>query len=133
MAERATCGPSRYGAPEDFRHAMKIAVLGAGAWGTAIAISLAQLHAVTLWTRDSRRCEELRTGRTNEKYLPGQRFPARLEVTDAVADAVNGADLTLIAVATAGLRETLHALKTANARMRLVWLCKGFEPGQAKL
>lgn len=112
---------------------MKIAVLGAGAWGTAIAISIAQRHPVTLWARNSQQCAVMSAARVNEKYLAGQSFPAQLEIAQDMVDAIDGADLALIAVTTAGLRDTLQKLQGANLQAPLIWLCKGFEPGYAKL
>ncbi|HET7160952.1 MAG TPA: NAD(P)H-dependent glycerol-3-phosphate dehydrogenase [Burkholderiales bacterium] len=112
---------------------MKIAVLGAGAWGTAIAISLAQRHSVCLWTRDPAQCALLRAARTNQRYLPGYAFPAQLQICDDPAHALADADLVLIAVATGGLRETLQRIKREHSTAGVIWLCKGFEPGRAKL
>ena len=112
---------------------MKIAVLGAGAWGTAVAINLAQRASVVLWTRSAAQCAAMAAARVNERYLPGHPFPSTLEVTDELAQAVEGATLTLIAVTTAGLRESLRRLKSIGARGSVVWLCKGFEPGHALL
>jgi len=112
---------------------MKIAVLGAGAWGTAIAISLAQRHAVTLWGRNAGQCDAMRASRVNQKYLPGFSFPSGLEVDGAIAEALDQAGLALVAVPTAGLRDALRCVKSANARVPVIWLCKGFEPGRAKL
>ena len=112
---------------------MRIAVLGAGAWGTAIAISLAGRHAVTLWTRTAVHCAEMQRARSNEKYLPGLPFPAALDVAGSVEAVLASADLALIAVATAGLRETLQRVRSARVRVPAIWLCKGFEPVHAKL
>lgn len=112
---------------------MKIAVLGAGAWGTAIAISLAQRHSISLWARDPAQCALLRAARTNQRYLPGYAFPAQLQVCVDPAHALADADLVLIAVATGGLRETLHRIKREQSTAGVIWLCKGFEPGRAKL
>ena len=112
---------------------MKIAVLGAGAWGTAIASSLAPHHAVTLWARDPAQCAAMRVRRVNERYLPGHAFPATLEVSDDIGAALGHAELALVAVTTAALRETLRRLTAVNSRVPLVWLCKGFEPGSARL
>src|SRR5436190_9558236 len=111
---------------------MKIAVLGAGAWGTAMAVHLAQRYEVTLWGRDARQYRAMRAGRVNDKYLPGFRFPDGLDVAQTL-DAIAPADLTLLAVTTAGLRETVRDAKAAGMRAPLVWLCKGFEPGRAAL
>ncbi len=112
---------------------MKIAVLGAGAWGTAVAISLAERHSVALWARSPDQSRALRAARTNERYLPGLRFPDRLEITDDFQAAVAEAELALIAVTTAGLRETLKRFNAGRCTVPVVWLCKGFEPGNAKL
>lgn len=112
---------------------MKIAVLGAGAWGTAISLSLARHHRVALWARNSRQCAQMRAARANEKYLPGHPFPPQLDVQSAIEVALDGARLALIAVTTAALRETLLSVKAADFRAPIIWLCKGLEPGQAKL
>jgi len=112
---------------------MKIAVLGAGAWGTALAISLARRHAVALWTRDAGQRAAMRAARRNEKYLPGYDFPTHLEVCDEIAAALQGADLALIGVSTSGLRATVRAVSEARVDTPLVWLCKGFEPERARL
>ena len=111
---------------------MKIAVLGAGAWGTAIAISLAQRHAVSLWPRDPRQHAAMCADRVNAKYLPGFRFPDSLEIAQAL-EALAGAELALLAVTTAGLRETVRRVLAAGLGAPLIWLCKGFEPGRAQL
>jgi glycerol-3-phosphate dehydrogenase (NAD(P)+) len=112
---------------------MKIAVLGAGAWGTAIAITLAQRHAVTLWARDGKQAGAMRSARVNDKYLPGFPFPETLAIAGDIVDALAGADLALVAVTTAGLRATLTQVRSAHSHMPVIWLCKGFEPGRAKL
>jgi glycerol-3-phosphate dehydrogenase (NAD(P)+) len=112
---------------------MKIAVLGAGAWGTAVAVNLAHRNSISLWARSPAQCAAMRGARSNERYLPGVSFPAGLEITGDFHAAIDGAGLTLIAVASGGLRETLKRLKAADASMPVVWLCKGFEPGHAKL
>src|SRR4051794_31737322 len=111
---------------------MRIAVLGAGAWGTAMAISLAPRHAVTLFTRSRGHYTAMGSSRTNEKYLPGFAFPPPLELTDDRGTAVRSAELVLVAVPTSALRETLQSTRT-NERAAVVLLCKGFEPGAAKL
>lgn len=112
---------------------MKIAVLGAGAWGTAIAIILAQRHAVALWARDSAQRAAMRSARVNDKYLPEIAFPEALDIAGDIGGALEGAGLALIAVTTAGLRSTLERVSSTNARVPVIWLCKGFEPGRAKL
>ena len=112
---------------------MKIAVLGAGAWGTAIAINLARRYDVALWARSFEQCLAMSERRVNERYLPTHVFPSRLLVTSVVEEALENADMTLIAVTTAALRETLRRVQAARFRRALIWLCKGFEPGRAQL
>jgi glycerol-3-phosphate dehydrogenase (NAD(P)+) len=112
---------------------MNIAVLGAGAWGTAMAISLAPRHSVSLWTRDHAHGARMRNARVNEKYLPGHTLPRTVEVTDDLHAALAHAELTLAAVPTGALRETLQRLNSTSPAMPVVWLCKGFEPAHAKL
>ncbi|GAB2856982.1 NAD(P)H-dependent glycerol-3-phosphate dehydrogenase [Pseudoduganella ginsengisoli] len=107
----------------------RVGVLGAGAWGTAVAIALAHRHDVMLWGRNTVAMQEMATARDNLAYLPGHPFPPNLTVaTDfdaAVAHA--GEDGLLVAASpVAGLRPLLHQLK-GRAIPNIVWLCKGFE------
>ena len=110
---------------------MKIAVLGAGAWGTAIAMCWADRHAVTLWARDREQAQTLADTRRNERYLPGFVFPESLRVVADRDDAVCDAELVVIATPVAGLRDVLGHL--APAQVPVMWLCKGFERPAAKL
>jgi glycerol-3-phosphate dehydrogenase (NAD(P)+) len=112
---------------------MKISVLGAGAWGTALAIQAAQAgHDVSLWGRDAAAIEQMRVSRRNAAYLPDSELPAALALTadrgQAIAHAAAG--LTIIATPMSGLRETLAALPSTQ---RVLWLCKGFEAGSGRL
>ena len=112
---------------------MKIAVLGAGAWGTAISLALSARHEVRLWARDAVLIKALRADRSNRRYLPGFALPDALALAEDLKAALRGAELILIAVATNGLRETLQRVRAAGSSAPLVWLCKGFESGQARL
>ena len=102
-------------------------MLGAGAWGTAIAALLAARLDVTLWARDSAQAQSMARLRRNERYLPGVEIPAAVKVS---ADFPQDADLMLAATPVAGLREIVARLKKNAA---LVWLCKGFEEGTGHL
>ncbi len=102
-----------------------LAVLGAGAWGTAIATVLAARHEVRLWARDPAQAEAIRRTRRNERYLPEIALPDAVVVSDNLSNTVSGADLLLAATPVAGLRDLCSHLKGAQAP--LVWLCKGFE------
>jgi glycerol-3-phosphate dehydrogenase (NAD(P)+) len=105
----------------------RVAVLGAGAWGTAIASVLAPRLGVTLWARDPAQAESMARSRRNERYLPGVEIPAAVKVS---ADFPQDADLMLAATPVAGLRAIVARLKKNAA---LVWLCKGFEEGTGAL
>lgn len=112
---------------------MRIAVLGAGAWGTGIAISLAERHAIALWARDPQQRAALAARRVNDKYLPGFPLPTSVAVSTSFEAALDGAEFLLLAVTTAGLRDTLQQVKATGASVPVIWLCKGFEPRSAKL
>lgn len=100
----------------------RIGVLGAGAWGTALAAALAARHAVTLWARDATQADTIGRARENARYLPGIALPESLEVSAAWPQR---AHLLVVATPVAGLREVLPRC----AGTPLVWLCKGFEAG----
>ena len=108
---------------------MKIIVLGAGAWGTAVAMSAAQHpagHAVTLWARDAAQAAQMQTQRHNARYLPGITLPPSLTLAHGDFAALwTGADLVIVATPMAALRGMLQALHGCAAP--LAWLCKGFE------
>ncbi len=105
---------------------MQIAILGAGAWGTALAISLAAHHGVALWARDAAQRESLRATRRS-RYLAQVALPPGIEIRETVADCVRDAALVLVVTPTAGLRETCAAVAATGRRVPLLWACKGFE------
>lgn len=111
---------------------MKITLLGAGAWGTALAIALARRHDVVLWGRNVDAMQEAQAQRENTRYLPGFPLPDSLVVTSDFDFALHHAcddpaqSLLIAASSVAGLRglaEQLRAWPIPN----LVWLCKGLE------
>ena len=108
---------------------MKIIVLGAGAWGTALAVNAAARHDVTLWLRDAAQAQALRSERENRRYLPGVALPARVGISHAaaaeLAALVQQHELAIIATPMAGLRGMLELL--AHVQVPVAWLCKGFE------
>ncbi len=106
---------------------MNIAVLGAGAWGTALAIAWAGQASVRLWSREVAQIESLKRERENRALLPGLKFPAGVEPIDSLEDALAGAKVTVIATPVAGLRDTVAAARNAGFSGDLVWVCKGFE------
>jgi glycerol-3-phosphate dehydrogenase (NAD(P)+) len=103
-----------------------IAVLGAGAWGTALAAHLARRADidVTLWARDAAQGSVLAAARSNERYLPGVAFPDALRVTAAAGEAT-GADLLIAATPVAGLPDVVERLAALGAKAPFVWLSKG--------
>jgi glycerol-3-phosphate dehydrogenase (NAD(P)+) len=112
---------------------MNLTLLGAGAWGTALAIAFAGKHRVTLWTRETDVALDLRETRENSRFLPGYRLPDSVEISTDFAAAVSGAELLVIATPIAGLRPTVEHLKALNITLPLLWVCKGFEAGTGKL
>ena len=109
---------------------MKIAILGAGAWGTALAIALSSRYDISLWEHDAAHFAHLRAHRTS-RFLPEFSLPDRIELHSSVSDALAQAGLALIAVPTQGLRQTLRKMK--SSRVPTVLACKGFEPGSQSL
>jgi glycerol-3-phosphate dehydrogenase (NAD(P)+) len=112
---------------------MNITVIGAGAWGTALAISLAASHRVTLWARDAAQIEAMRVTRYNQHYLPDILLPANVKLSADFSAALAAAELVIIAVPTAALRPTLLQLVQLPRRFNVLWVCKGFEAETAKL
>ena len=110
---------------------MRVGILGAGAWGTSLAVTLAGSHAVTLYAREAGLPEALRTERENRLFLPGIAIPVQVSATGDFAAACQ-AELVIAATSVAGLRPTLKQLRT-QASTPVIWLCKGFEAGTSKL
>jgi glycerol-3-phosphate dehydrogenase (NAD(P)+) len=112
---------------------VKVTLLGAGAWGTALAIAFAGKHEVTLWSREEDVAVDLRATRENHRFFPGYRLPDAVRVESDFVAALTGADLLVIATPIAGLRPTLERLKEHACALPLLWVCKGFEAGSGKL
>jgi glycerol-3-phosphate dehydrogenase (NAD(P)+) len=115
---------------------MKISVLGAGAWGTALAIGASsnpRSHQVSLWTRKPEHQRLLQMQRENQRYLPGIAMPDALAVLQCDAQTLPlhlaHQDLVIVATPMAGLRRMLSDL--ADLAVPLAWLCKGFELPQS--
>jgi glycerol-3-phosphate dehydrogenase (NAD(P)+) len=105
------------------------AVLGAGSWGSALAMLLARNgHAVRLWDRDAELLDDLRARRENRRYLPGVPLPEGVDVSRHAADALTGAEFPLLVVPSGAFREVLktHA-EVIRRKGRLVWATKGLE------
>jgi len=111
---------------------MNILVLGAGAWGTALALNAAQAatgHRVTLWARDAAQAADLQQHRSNNRYLAGMAFPVGLEIATGSLESQTALmaqqDLLIVATPMAGLRDMLTRLR--DSTVPVAWLCKGFE------
>jgi glycerol-3-phosphate dehydrogenase (NAD(P)+) len=106
-----------------------IAVIGAGSWGTALAIQLARAgHPTHLWGRDLAQLDAMRRARCNERYLPDAAFPDTLEIALDLAQALGGVRDALIAVPSHAFRESLERLKPhLRPGVRIAWATKGFE------
>lgn len=120
---------------QEVERATNITVLGAGAWGTALAISAAR-HSpkVLLWARDAAQVADMNGKRCNDRYLPDAPFPDSLQVTSDLQAAVTHAQapggLVIIGTPMAALGSTLQALPEDVSAL---WLCKGFEKGTGRL
>jgi len=107
---------------------VKLLVLGAGAWGTALAAQASARHDVTLWARNPAIIEDMRARGVNQRYLPGQPLPTRLQLSHApLSDLLPRADLVVLASPMAALRDMLLATSPLLDERPLAWLCKGFE------
>jgi glycerol-3-phosphate dehydrogenase (NAD(P)+) len=113
---------------------MQITIIGAGAWGTALAIAASRhpsAHRVSLHARDAAQAQAMRQQRRNERYLSGIELPASLTIASGplgvLLHSALAEDLFIIATPMAGLRNALQALRGVPASV--AWLCKGFEAG----
>lgn len=112
-----------------------IAILGAGSWGTALALYLARRgQAVRLWTHDAERIAIMKADRANKVYLPGFSFPDNISLTNHLAEATQESSDILIAVPSAGFRDILLTLQAVlDAPGRIVWVTKGLDPQTGQL
>ena len=120
---------------------MKIAILGAGAWGSALAISLSSRYdgasrprknEVTLWTRSAEAIERLARERVSA-YLPKCGIPEEVRIEPDLALAARWAELVVVATATSGLRPVAQSVAHAAPERALLWACKGFEEQTRRL
>lgn len=113
---------------------LPIAVLGAGAFGTALAIQLARRGAATLlWGRDAQAVAEMQAQRSNTRYLPGVALPEALRIDSDLAAVVGAAGDVLIATPTSALRETCERLQPLlRPEQGIACACKGLEPGSGR-
>mgnify|MGYP003349718792 FL=1 len=107
-----------------------IAVLGAGSWGTAIAVHLGRLgHDVHLWARDARLVADIAARRANAVYLPDVMLPATVGVTGSLAEALSGVDIVVSAIPSHGCRAVMRAaVPYLREHATVVSATKGLEP-----
>ena len=112
-----------------------IAVLGAGSYGTALAICLARNgNTISLWGRNAEDMAQMAQQRLNQKYLPDIRLPDTLQVTADLAEAVASSRDILLVVPSHAFAETLRQIKPLlKPDARLAWATKGLEPETGRL
>jgi glycerol-3-phosphate dehydrogenase (NAD(P)+) len=110
----------------------RIAILGAGSWGTALAIILSRSprkHEIALWARDAALAASLQNDRENKTYLAGCKLPAIVQPTDSLRSAFEGAEIVVSAIPSAHVRAVFtQALPYLRAPVPLVSATKGLEP-----
>ena len=110
---------------------MRIAILGAGAWGSALAINFSSRHEVALWARGETHAAIARDRRS--PYLPGHVIPANVRVEDDLGNALAATDLVLVATSTSGLPDVCRQVARARGETSLLWACKGFDAASGRL
>lgn len=118
------------------RNTRKITVLGAGSWGSALAIHLAKnKHPVTLWGREPQEMSMISQAGENNQYLPGIKFPPSLRATSSLAEAISDVDDVLIATPSRAFRSILQAISQIGFQSEsgISWASKGLEQGSNKL
>ena len=112
---------------------MNVCVLGAGAWGTALAIHIAKKHNVVLWARDSSHVSGMQKSGSNPLYLGDFPFPKSLILENNLDVAIEGAEIIIPVVPTSGFRAVLESIQKINDNTPVIWANKGLEKGTAKL
>jgi glycerol-3-phosphate dehydrogenase (NAD(P)+) len=115
--------------------AERIAVIGAGSWGTALAVLLARNgHQIPLWSHDPAQVSALRQDAENKTFLPGIALPALIEPTTSLEQALAGATGVLLAVPSPFFASVLEAAAPyLSADLGILWATKGFDPNSGKL
>ncbi|MCB9357279.1 MAG: NAD(P)-dependent glycerol-3-phosphate dehydrogenase [Calditrichaeota bacterium] len=113
---------------------MKVAILGAGSWGTALAIHAARVgNDVVLWARDRNQAKSIRQAQENARYLPGQMFPAGVAVTSEFESAISRCELLILAIPLQSVREFVKSYGDNLPRVICIGTAKGIEAGSGLL
>lgn len=114
---------------------MRVAVLGAGSWGTALAMQLARLdHDVRLWARDPDQARQMQRQRVNQRYLPEFPLAENISVSSDLEQTLTNCRRILVVTPSHAFPETLSALREhVDQDIGLAWATKGFEPGSGRL
>lgn len=121
--------------PQDEKRAaghLKFAVLGAGSWGTALAMQLSRNDETVLWGRNKEGMLAMQESRSNEQYLPGIKFPEKLLIATDLAAAINQSDAVLVVCPSHAFGDILKQIKPLLGHRPLAWASKGFEPGTGR-
>jgi glycerol-3-phosphate dehydrogenase (NAD(P)+) len=111
---------------------LNLAILGAGAWGTALAIAFSAQHRVRLWEGQADAYVHLARSRVS-RFLPEAPLPDGVTVTDDLAQALADADMALVVTPTAFLEQAVRDVAAAGAPPGLLWACKGFVRASGRL
>ncbi len=113
----------------------QIAVLGAGSWGTALALQLDRSGShCMLWDRDTENLEKVRSTRFNERYLPGIDIPESIVIENDMLTAVKAADHVLVVTPSHAFASVMKTIREVLVPGQgVAWACKGFEPGSGRL
>ena len=111
---------------------MKFTVIGAGSWGTALAMQMARNGTTYLWGRNPEHMQNMQKTRSNEAYLPGISFPDQLIVETDLKTAINASDAILVVSPSHAFAEILQRIKPHIGNRPLAWASKGFEPGSGR-
>jgi glycerol-3-phosphate dehydrogenase (NAD(P)+) len=112
---------------------MLFTVIGAGSWGTALAMQLARNGTTYLWGRNSQHLEDMQRTRSNEAYLPGIKFPKKLILESNLEKAISNCDAILVVSPSHAFASILNTINPLIQDRPLAWASKGFEPGSGRL
>ena len=108
---------------------MKVTVLGAGSWGTTLALVLNQNnHLVTCWSFDKNDVESIKKSKENKKFLPGIKIPGTINITNDLQESINTAEVIIVAIPSHAVRSVVQSVDL-SAKSELIWVnvAKGIE------